>query len=197
MKFFSSSSTNFFRRFKSNQSNFVYVENDSFLMKFFELKSILNKKKIAREIEYLMRWKKYESKHDVWRNLLELNNVMKLIKKYKNVIKKIVNRLFNRLLLKDKSASLKFFISSKFFVSFSSKQKKSIIVSIEKKIFIDKSRLFKINQKTLILWKFFTKSSSFVTIDTSSISRQKFVVVISLRKSYTNAFTFSTMTKIR
>ena len=98
--------------------------------------------------------------------------------------------------MKDKFVSLKIFVSSKFFVSLSSKQKKSDTISI-KKIFIDKSRLFKINQKTLISWKFFTKSSSLVTIDTSSISRYKFVVVISFRKLYTDAFIFSAMTKIR
>ena len=103
-----------------------------------------------------MRWKKYELKHDVWQNLFELNNAMKLIKKYENVIEKIINRLSDRLLLKNKFNSLKNFASSKFFVSFSSKQKKFATISI-KKIFIDKSRLFRISQKTLISWNFFHK----------------------------------------
>ena len=162
-----------------------------FLMKFFELKDILNKREIARDTKYLIRWKDYDSKHDVWKNLSELNNAMKLIKNYENVISKIINRLLDRLLIKNNFLK-KFFVSSsksqKFtFVSSSKSQKFTFVSSkIEKKI--STFKLSKTNQKIMISWKTFIDR---IMIKTSSIFRQKFVVVISFKKSYTDVFTLS------
>ena len=56
----------FFKRFKSNHSDFVFVNDDTVNVKFFELFRIINKRMIKkRDIEYLVEWKDYESKHNV------------------------------------------------------------------------------------------------------------------------------------
>ena len=61
-----SSAEDFFRRARFINSNFVYVEKNIEFVKFFELKRIINKRIIVkRNIEYLVKWKKYESEHDV------------------------------------------------------------------------------------------------------------------------------------
>ena len=73
----------FFRRHRLTQSNFVFVEKNTDLIKSFELKRIVNKRMIVRrEVEYLIRWKNYESEYDVWRNLSKLSDVMNLIQRY-------------------------------------------------------------------------------------------------------------------
>ena len=97
LKFCSISHDDSFHRFKSNHFDFVYVENDIFIVKFFEIERFINKwKTIKRESKYLIRWKSYESKHDVWRNLSKLSNVMNLIWEYDEIIDKIVT-LFDKL----------------------------------------------------------------------------------------------------
>ena len=97
LKICSTFDDDFYHKSRSNHSNSMYVENDTFIVKFFEIERFINKRKtVKREFEYLMRWKNYDSKHDVWRNLSKLNNVMNLVWKYENVINKIVI-LFDRL----------------------------------------------------------------------------------------------------
>ena len=61
----SSSSTNFFNRFKPNYSNSVYVDENTENVKFFELSCIINKRKIKiKNTKYLIQWKGYNSKHN-------------------------------------------------------------------------------------------------------------------------------------
>ena len=96
LKICPTSDDDFYHKSKSNHSNSMYVERDTLIVKFFEIERFINKRKIAkRESEYLMRWKSYDSEHDVWRNLSKLNNAMNLIWKYENVIDKTVT-LFDR-----------------------------------------------------------------------------------------------------
>ena len=91
----------FFRRHRFTQSNFVFVEKNIDLIKSFELKRIINKRMIARrEVEYLVKWKDYESKYDVWRNLSKLNDVMNLIQRYKNSIRHMIDLSDRHLLSK-------------------------------------------------------------------------------------------------
>ena len=86
LKSISSSSTNFFRRSRFTKSNFVFVERDIDRVKFYEMKRLLNKRQtIRRKIKYFVKWKSYESKHDSWKNLSKLSDVMNLIKKYEKV----------------------------------------------------------------------------------------------------------------
>ena len=62
----SSSSIDLFKRFRSNHSDFVFVNDDTINVKFFELSRIINKRMIKkRDVEYLVEWKDYESEHDV------------------------------------------------------------------------------------------------------------------------------------
>ena len=72
--------TNSFNRSRLDQSNFVYVDDDTANVKFFELFKIINKRQIKiKNTEYFVQWKGYSSEHNVWRNLFELKNVMNLI----------------------------------------------------------------------------------------------------------------------
>ena len=91
LKSVSSSSTNFFRRFRFTKSNFVFVEKNINRVKFYEMKRLLNKRQTTRrEIKYLVKWKDYDSKHDNWKNLSKLNDVMNLIKKYEKVFQQTI-----------------------------------------------------------------------------------------------------------
>ena len=96
LKSYFDSINDFFRRHRFIQSNFVFVEKDTDLIKSFELKRIINKRMIVRrEIEYLIKWKDYESEYDVWRNLSKLSDVMNLIQRYENSIRHMID-LFDR-----------------------------------------------------------------------------------------------------
>ena len=86
----SSSNVNSYNRKRLDHSNFVFVKDDTKKIKSWELKVVIDKREIARDIEYLVRWKGYGSKHDVWRSLLELENVMKLVKTYENAMRAII-----------------------------------------------------------------------------------------------------------
>ena len=90
------STKDFFRRHRFTQSNSVFVEKNIDLIKFFELKRIINKRMIVRrEVEYLIKWKDYDSEYDVWRNLSKLSDIMNLIQKYENSIRHMID-LFDR-----------------------------------------------------------------------------------------------------
>ena len=157
---------NFFRRHRFTQSNFVFVEEDIDLIKFFELKRIINKRMIARrEVEYLVRWKNYDSEYDVWKNLSKLNDVMNLMQKYENSIRHMID-LFDRHRL-SKSIMLR--------KSFAN-QTKAIFVDIKSTI-----RKFFAEQNKAI----------FVTISSSTFAFQ-FLVVVS-RKSFSISSTSTSL----
>ena len=164
---------NIYQRSRFIHFDSMIVENDIKRVKFYEIDFLINKREIARrELEYLIRWKEFDSAYNEWRNISKFEDVITLIKDYELIMQNIIF-LFNQLIL--------FFISQQEFfstVSFikrlklffaSSKQKKSV-VSIKKKIFIDKSRLSKINQKIMISWKFFTIQSFFLSTFRITIS---------------------------
>ena len=48
-----------------------------------ELKRIIGKRTIEREIEYLIKWKGYDNQHNVWYKLSDLSNAQELIDEYK------------------------------------------------------------------------------------------------------------------
>ena len=86
-----SSKIDLFNRFKFNHFLSMFVEEDIDRVKLYTLKKIINKRHIARrESKYLIKWKKYESENDVWKNFPKMKNVMKLIKKYEEMIKNII-----------------------------------------------------------------------------------------------------------
>ena len=86
LKLCSFSETNSFHRSRFTHLDFVYVKDDIFKVKSWELSDIMNKRHSARELEYLIRWKEYEKQYDEWRDLFEMKNIMKLIKKYEKVV---------------------------------------------------------------------------------------------------------------
>ena len=140
------------------------------LIKFFELKRIINKRMIVRrEIEYLIKWKNYDSKYNVWKNLSKLNDVMNLIQKYKNSIRHMID-LFDRYYL-SKSIMLKFFfanqnnkfINKKFFVN----QNKTIFVD-NKFIFVDNK--FIISQSIFVFRFLIVVSRKFFSISSTLTS---------------------------
>ena len=162
LKSISSSSTNFFRRSRFIKSNFVFVEENIDRVKFYEMKRLLNKRQTTRrKMKYLVKWKDYDSKHDNWRNLSKLNDVMNLVKKYEKVFQQtifmirfvvaaVVTRKFSSIIIRRKFFVItrKFFaiivkkfvtifstfVTSQFFVVVIS-FKKSILFTIHRKFF--------------------------------------------------------------
>ena len=89
--------SNLYNRFKSNYLDFVEMKNDIDDWKSYTMKRFVNKRlrKFERTtvIQYLMKWKNYDSKFNEWRSLFYLNNCLKLMKKYENrqVAKNVVD----------------------------------------------------------------------------------------------------------
>ena len=71
MKFSESSST-------TNSLSFsVFMKEDSDLIKSYEIEKIVSKRlNKKRDIKYFVRWLKYNFEENIWRNLLEFDNVM-------------------------------------------------------------------------------------------------------------------------
>ena len=86
-EFSSASNTNSFKKIRDSSSS-ISMKDDlkSNNVKSFEVEKIivkrLNRKK---ESEYLIRWLKYKSQNDFWRNFQKLRSVMKLIKEFDDV----------------------------------------------------------------------------------------------------------------
>lgn len=74
--------TDFFDRSRSKESQFVHVKSDTNKVKSFVLKKIVSTKKTARNKEYLIRWKRYDSKHDAWRSLSKMRNALNFVREY-------------------------------------------------------------------------------------------------------------------
>ena len=81
LKFFDAFATNSFKRTLFS-SNSVVVENDTKTIKSFEIKKIVTIKIANREKQFLIRWLNYDSEHDQWRNLSEMNNVINFVNEF-------------------------------------------------------------------------------------------------------------------
>ena len=91
LKSASVSHIDFFQRFEPNHSESVFVESDTSIVKFYEIKRLINKRQTKqREMKYLIRERGYKSKNDDWKNIFELSDAMNLIKNYENVMQKTV-----------------------------------------------------------------------------------------------------------
>ena len=88
LKFASTFNNNFYQRIKQNVFNslFVKTKNDdekSNLTFNYEIKRLLNRRIIVIDcINYLIKWKKYESKHNVWYFLHALNDCQNFVNQY-------------------------------------------------------------------------------------------------------------------
>ncbi len=75
-----------YKRLKLDHLDFVFVKEDIETYKSYEIERILNKRtrqyKKIKMNQYLIRWKKYESKFDEWKSLSELKNCIDLIKDF-------------------------------------------------------------------------------------------------------------------
>ena len=92
-----SNEENSYRRFRSNYSNFVKIEDDTDDWRFYIVKKIIDKKLKKFEritvTQYMIKWLEYESKYNEWRFLFYLNNCLKLMKKYEQRIAVKKNQL--------------------------------------------------------------------------------------------------------
>ena len=71
LKFVSLSNNNSYQRSKSNNSSSIITKNDDFSdftqTSNYEIERLLNRRIIStNKINYLMKWKNYDSKHNVW-----------------------------------------------------------------------------------------------------------------------------------
>ena len=83
------------RIMRSSES--IIMKNDTETIKFYEIQKIIVKRSTTRDVEYLVRWLEYESEHDVWRNLSELQNAMNLVKDFDALNDAIHEHSFNEI----------------------------------------------------------------------------------------------------
>lgn len=62
----------------------IIVNEDIDAVKNYIVKKIIRTRQIVRDKICLIRWKKYGPENDVWRNLLEMNNVFDLVREFEN-----------------------------------------------------------------------------------------------------------------
>ena len=88
----------FYHRLRSNHSDVINIEEDTSQWRFYEMKRIIDKRmriyNNKKIVQYLLRWKEYDSEWNEWRNIIKLNNCMNLIENYEN--KFVVIETFNR-----------------------------------------------------------------------------------------------------
>ena len=81
---------NSYQRSRSNNSKAIETKNNIFQYKSFEVNRIVSKKtrkyKSKKITQYLLKWKKYKTEHDKWKNIIKLRNCFDLIKKYEKKI---------------------------------------------------------------------------------------------------------------
>jgi hypothetical protein len=81
-----STSNDSYKRSRSNHFDFVFVENDTKTLTFYEIKRILTKR--TRQYEkikmnqYLIKWKEYASEFDEWKNIFDVKICIALIKNF-------------------------------------------------------------------------------------------------------------------
>jgi hypothetical protein len=83
-----SASEDSYKRFKFDHFDFVLVKKNIETNKSYEIKRILNKRtrhyeKIKMN-QYLIRWKKYESEFNEWKNVSKLKHCIDLIKDFEH-----------------------------------------------------------------------------------------------------------------
>ena len=83
LKSCSLSNQNSFQRIFASSKIINIKENNETNIRSYEIEKIIVKRITERRnSEYLVRWLKYESKHDVWRNLTKLQDAMNLVREF-------------------------------------------------------------------------------------------------------------------
>ena len=78
------------------------MNDDSANVKPFEIEKLIAKRLIKRDVKYLIKWLKCESKKNDWKNLSEFNNVMNLIQKFESVHFESSTIIFNSTIKRDR-----------------------------------------------------------------------------------------------
>ena len=185
LKSVSSLETNSFNRSRSIESNFVYVKNDIKQIKSWEIKRFFNKRQIARrEVEYLVKWKKWNSKHDVWKNFSKLNNVMNLIKKYEKIYRDATSLV--------RLVDSKFFADTKFLVTKFSISKLFDFFVIMKKFFAN-FRLDVFKSFVVVIFRKFFAIQNSIVISSTVFSSNTFFSIIFFSTSLISSISFDAM----
>ena len=78
---------NFYRRLRFNDENFssmITKNNDSIF--YYEIERLLDRRISRDKIQYFVKWKKYESIHNVWYNNDDFVDAQKLIDNYEKIV---------------------------------------------------------------------------------------------------------------
>ena len=80
--------SNFYKRSRFNDENFwsIITKNDDDFASYYEIKNLLNKKMSREKTQYLVKWKKYESIHNVWYNNNDFVDAQNLIDNYEKIV---------------------------------------------------------------------------------------------------------------
>ena len=132
LKFCSSFDNDSYRRSRSIESNSMSIEKDIDQIKSWKLNRLIDKRRSAREIEYLIRWKNWNSQHDVWKSLSKFDNAMNLIKQYEvDLIDKVfsINRQQIDVVDSIRNSVIIISLTSSSISQFSSKQRFAVVIS--------------------------------------------------------------------
>ena len=178
----SSFDVDFFRRKRSNYLDSIFVEKNIDMIESFEIDRFINKRQIKRrEFEYLIRWRKYESKFDDWRNLSKLDNIANLIRDYENVMRattilldkrKFVNS-FNQQIISQNLIDKQSFVVIISKRKFSTNSSFIVVFSISQKFFIVIENFL---TKLLIIVKSFVVALSFIIVKLIDVSTSTFLI---------------------
>ena len=170
LKFVFLSMKNLFNRSHSNQSNFVFVKENTNQIKSWKIERFINKRQIKRrDDEYLVKWKSWNSQYDEWRNLSKFDDAQNLVQNYESALRFIV------------------FLSKRLHKSF-------IISSIKT---ITSSKSFDLRKSFVVDFDFseeIKKSFTTISLTSTSVSQlsteQRFAIIISRKSDTTTSSTF-------
>ena len=75
--------SNFYKRSRFDDENFLsMITKNNNSISHYEIKRLLDRRTSRDKIQYFVKWKKYESIHNVWYNLDDLVATQKLIDNY-------------------------------------------------------------------------------------------------------------------
>ena len=72
------------------------VEKDDIITNIFEIETLLEKQVFRSKTQYLIKWKNCDNEHNVWYDVDDLKNTMKLIEEYETRQRERPSRSFRR-----------------------------------------------------------------------------------------------------
>lgn len=179
MKFASFLDVDSYNRNRLDHSLFVFVEENFKCVKFYKIECLIDKRENARKDEYLFRWKEYDLKWDEWRNLLELDEAMNLVREYNETFQETLylSRRLNRDVLRktfNENSSINLIILETSNIMSSSQKSfaNTLFQSLSKKFAIVVSKSFLSSLSIFKSMRLSTSSSSMTFI--SCLSNKRF-----------------------